>query len=77
MIPKDIVYFSLWLFWGVTAIPAAAFSLFLFHEPPFWPHFSERATFQGTLVWLVFVLWIYALPVGLIVSRNRQNAEKR
>jgi hypothetical protein len=70
-------YLGAWLLWGVTAIPVAVFSLFVFREPPMWPHFSEQATVEGTIVWLLFVLWIYALPVGLLATRRRWLEEKR
>ena len=77
MTPKMAGYLCAWLLWGVTAIPITAFSLFVFREPPMWPHFTERATVAGAIIWLLATLWIYALPVGLLTTRRRWVEEKR
>ena len=77
MTSKAAVYLGWWGLWGVTAVPAAVFNIFVFREPPMWPHLSSRATVAGTIIWLAVVLWIYALPVGLIITRRWWLAEKR
>lgn len=77
MTQKKAVYLGWWFLWAVTAIPAAVLSIWMFGEPPMWPQFSSETTGEGTIVWLFFALWIYALPVGLVVTRRWWLDEKR
>ena len=70
MTQRKLAFIAWWLLWAVTSVPTIAFSLFVFREPPFWPHFSEEATLHGTAVWAAMAFWTYATPLILLASRN-------
>ena len=70
MTQRKVAFIALWLLWALTVVPITAFSLFIFREPPFWPHLSDEATLQGFAMWAAVALWTYATPLILLASRK-------